>query len=96
MLKKVGLFFQGLGKSFKRVGIAALALFGVMGLTTHFAHAAADPQLTASLATTTSMIKDSAYAFIPYILGVFSAVIVLVLIIKGIMWGIKKIKGTIR
>jgi hypothetical protein len=62
----------------------------------NYAKAAADADLVNSLASTTSLLKDNAYAFIPYILGVFGAVITLTLIIKGIMWGVKKIKGTIK
>jgi len=81
---------------FKKIGVCSLALVSAVGLTTNFAHAAADPDLTNSLASTTSLLKDNAYAFIPYILGVFGAVITLTLIIKGIMWGVKKIRGTIK
>ena len=80
----------------KKLGIGAVAVIGTVGLTANFALAAADPDLTNSLASTTSLLKDNAYAFIPYILGVFGAVITLTLIIKGIMWGVKKIKGTIK
>jgi len=80
----------------KKLGIGFMAFLGAIGLTTNFARAAADPDLTNSLASTTSLLKDNAYAFIPYILGVFGAVITLTLIIKGIMWGVKKIKGTIK
>ncbi|MDD4527567.1 MAG: hypothetical protein PHF25_05965 [Candidatus Margulisbacteria bacterium] len=81
---------------FKKIGIGFMALLGAVGLTTNFVHAAPDPDLTNSLASTTSLLKDNAYAFIPYILGVFGAVITLTLIIKGIMWGVKKIRGTIK
>lgn len=86
-LKKIG----------KAISLAAIAVLGLFGLSsTSAVHAAADPQLTSSLASTTDLLKDNAFAFIPYILGIFGAVIVLTLIIKGIMWGIKKIKGTIK
>jgi len=81
---------------FKKLGIGFMAVLGALGLSTNFAHAAADPDLVSSLATTTDLLKDNAYAFIPYILGIFGAVITLTLIIKGIMWGIRKIKGTIK
>jgi len=81
---------------FKKIGLGLMAFLGAIGLTTNFAQAAPDPDLTASLASTTSLLKDNAYAFIPYILGVFGAVITLTLIIKGIMWGVKKIRGTIK
>ena len=81
---------------FKKIGLGFMAFLGALGLSTNFAHAAADPDLTNSLASTTSLLKDNAYAFIPYILGVFGAVITLTLIIKGIMWGVKKIRGTIK
>ena len=80
----------------KKIGVGFMAFLGAIGLVTNFAHAAADQDLTNSLASTTSLLKDNAYAFIPYILGVFAAVITLTLIIKGIMWGVKKIKGTIK
>lgn len=80
----------------KKIGVGFMAFLGAIGLVTNFAHAAADQDLTNSLASTTSLLKDNAYAFIPYILGVFGAVITLTLIIKGIMWGVKKIKGTIK
>jgi hypothetical protein len=83
-------------KLMKKIGAFALMVAGVVGLTTQHASAAADPQLAASLASTTDLLKDNAFAFIPYILGIFGAVIVLTLIIKGVMWGIKKIKGTIK
>ena len=80
----------------RKIGFGLMAVLGAVGLTTNFAHAAADQDLTNSLASTTSLLKDNAYAFIPYILGVFGAVITLTLIIKGIMWGVKKIRGTIK
>lgn len=80
----------------KKVSASALIVAGAVSLTTQHVSAAADPQLTSSLASTTDLLKDNAFAFIPYILGIFGAVIVLTLIIKGIMWGIKKIKGTIK
>ena len=80
----------------KKIGFGLMAFLGAVGLTTNFARAAADQDLTNSLASTTSLLKDNAYAFIPYILGVFGAVITLTLIIKGIMWGVKKIRGTIK
>jgi len=80
----------------KKIGFGLMAFLGTIGLATNFAHAAADQDLTNSLASTTSLLKDNAYAFIPYILGVFGAVITLTLIIKGIMWGVKKIRGTIK
>jgi hypothetical protein len=83
-------------KLMKKFGAFALMVAGSIGLATKHASAAADPQLTSSLASTTDLLKDNAFAFIPYILGIFGAVIVLTLIIKGIMWGIKKIKGTIK
>lgn len=81
---------------FKKIGLGFMAFLGALGLSTNFANAAADPDLTNSLASTTDLLKDNAYAFIPYILGVFGAVITLTLIIKGIMWGVKKIRGTIK
>jgi hypothetical protein len=81
---------------FKKIGIGLMAFLGFFGVTTNFAKAAADTDLVNSLASTTSLLKDNAYAFIPYILGVFGAVITLTLIIKGIMWGVKKIRGTIK
>jgi hypothetical protein len=80
----------------KKIGLGFMAVLGAIGLATNFACADADPYLTNSLASTTSLLKDNAFAFVPYILGVFGAVIVLTLIIKGIMWGVKKIKGTIK
>ena len=81
---------------FKKIGLGFMAFLGAFGLATDFARAAADQDLTNSLASTTSLLKDNAYAFIPYILVIFGAVITLTLIIKGIMWGVKKIKGTIK
>jgi hypothetical protein len=81
---------------FKKIGLGFMALLGAVGLSTNFVQAAADQDLTDSLASTTVLLKDNAYAFIPYILGVFGAVITLTLIIKGIMWGLKKIRGTIK
>jgi len=80
----------------KKIGIGLMSFLSLFGLTANFAKAAADPDLTNSLASTTSLLKDNAYAFSPYILGVFGAVITLTLIIKGIMWGVKKIRGTIK
>jgi hypothetical protein len=81
---------------FKKIGLGFMAFLGALGLSTNFAHAAPDADLVNSLASTTDLLKDNAYAFIPYILGVFGAVITLTLIIKGIMWGVKKIRGTIK
>lgn len=81
---------------FKKIGIGLMSFLGLFGLMANYAKAAADADLVSSLASTTSLLKDNAYAFIPYILGVFGAVITLTLIIKGIMWGVKKIRGTIK
>lgn len=81
---------------FKKIGIGLMAFLGFFGVTTKFAKAAADADLVNSLASTTDLLKDNAYAFIPYIFGIFGAVITLTLIIKGIMWGVKKIRGTIK
>lgn len=96
MIRKAKNLFRNMGKGLKKVGIAALAIFGCVGLVSNFAHAEADPIIVSSMATGTSMLKDNAFAFIPYILSVFGAVTVLTLIIVGIKWGIKKVRGTIK
>jgi hypothetical protein len=73
------------------LGLTAGAL-AVLGLA-NYAHAAADADLVAGMASTTAIFTDNKGAIITGIVGVFTAVIVLMLVFKLLQFAKRQMAG---
>jgi hypothetical protein len=71
------------------VGSLALAFMASVGL----AHAAADSDLTAALASTTAIAQDNKSTILNYFVSIFLIVLVLGIALAGMNWGMRKILG---
>lgn len=70
-----------------------LSLIGLGSLMATATNAATDADLQAGLASGTAMITDNKGAIISFIIVVFTAVLILSLIIVAISWAIRQLRG---
>lgn len=81
----------------KKFSTKLFAILSALGLSSFVAKAtlaAADSDLTTAMASGTSMINDNKGTVLTFIVAVFTAVLVLTLVIVGLSWAIRKIKGS--
>ena len=80
---------------FNKFGLMALSVVGVAGSMAlgHYSQAAADTDLTASLASTTAIITDNKGVILSFIVGALLAVFIIALSIRGLKWVFGMILG---
>lgn len=79
----------------KKIGISFMALVGVLGLGTQFAHAAADADLTAGLASTTAIFTDNKSIIIGFFVGVIGIALIIGVAIAASQRGRRMITGAV-
>lgn len=75
----------------KKISIGTMALLGFLGAKMTLA--APDPDLQASLASTTAFANDNKGEILQYIVGLIFVVFIIVIAKKGILWGFGQLSG---
>jgi len=82
-------------KIFSKFNVALMAVMAFVFGASNVVKAAADPDLTASLASTTAIITDNKGVILSFIVGALLAVFIIALSIKALRWVFGMILGLI-
>jgi hypothetical protein len=81
-------------KLFMKIGVSVLAVLGVVGLANNV-HAAADPDLTSALASTSLIFTDNKSTIFTFLVGAFAVALVIGIALRAMNRGGGMVKGSL-